>query len=225
MMFLSSLLPRVGLLLSIATIVSGCAGTPAAPYDYAAFKEARPRSILILPATNASPDVHASAGVLAQSIRPLSESGYYVFPLGLVHETFVQNGVTSAADAHALPPERLREIFGADAGLYINVTRYGTSYRLIDSETVVEAQARLVDLRTGTLLWSGEARASSSEDRNSNHNQGLLGLLVSAVINQVISNVADASFPMAGRASARLLWAGRPHGVLYGPRSPKYGSD
>ena len=40
-----------------------------------------------------------------------------------------------------MPPAKLHEIFGADAGLYITVKEYGTSYMLISSETVVTASA------------------------------------------------------------------------------------
>jgi hypothetical protein len=36
--------------------------------------------------------------------------------------------------------------------------------------------------------------------------------------------VTDASHPVAGIASQRLLTA-RPDGMLYGPRSPQYGKD
>ncbi|MBP7567699.1 MAG: DUF799 domain-containing protein [Burkholderiaceae bacterium] len=211
------------LVLLLTLMLAGCAARAPQPYDYAAFKKARPRSILILPPTNVSPDIHAAAGVLAQAVRPLSESGYYVYPVSLVQETFQQNGVTVAADAQALPVARLHEIFGADAGLYINITQYGTSYKLIDSETVVAAEARLVDLRSGLVLWTGTARASSSENRQNNN--GLLGALISAAINQIISNVSDASFPIAGTATSRLLYARMPAGMLYGPRSPHYLSD
>ena len=35
----------------------------------------------------------------------------------------------------------------------------------------------------------------------------------------------DAGYPIAGVASQRLLSAGRPGALLYGPRSPKYGTD
>ncbi|EPM73075.1 lipoprotein, partial [Pseudomonas syringae pv. actinidiae ICMP 18804] len=38
-------------------------------------------------------------------------------------------------------------------------------------------------------------------------------------------SATDAGHPIAGIASNRLLTAGRPAGLLYGPRSPKYGSD
>lgn len=53
---------------------------------------------------------------------------------------------------HEVPLPKLREIFGADAALYMDIKQYGTSYSLITSESRVTAEARLVDLRSGQLL-------------------------------------------------------------------------
>ncbi len=208
--------------LLLALLLSGCATGPQA-YDYAEFKAARPASILVLPPMNSSSEVIAPHGVLAQATQPLAESGYYVMPVALAAETFKQNGLGNAADIHELPVQKLHQIFGADAALYINVTDYGTAYQVIRSETAVSADARLIDLRSGKLLWQGSARASSGEQQNSGG--GLLGILISAMVNQIISTSTDASYKMAGIASYRLLRAGSQNGLLHGPRSPKYQKD
>ena len=206
----------------VALAATGCA-TQQKPYDYAAFKESKPRTILVLPPLNSSPDVAATYGMLSQVTYPLAESGYYVLPVTLVDETFKQNGLTTAADIHHVAPAKLVEIFGADAGLYIDVKNYGSSYTVINSATTVTAEAKLLDLRNGKVLWNGSATASSNE--NQNNSNGLVGMLVSAIVNQIIATSTDASFNMAGLASSRLLMAGHKNGMLYGPRSPKYQSD
>jgi len=203
-------------------VLSGCATqkTPP-PYDYTLLKESKPRSILVLPPLNQTPEVRASYSMLAQVTQPLSESGYYVFPVSLVDETLKENGVTEASDAHQLPASKLREIFGADAALYITMTQYGTVFRVLDSITTVTAEAKLVDLKTGSVLWTGNASASSAEQQNQQQG-GLAGLLIAAVVKQIIGSVTDQSHPMAGVTSQRLLKAGRAYGLLYGPRSPLY---
>ena len=208
--------------LLLALLATGCA-TQQKPYDYAAFKESRPRSILVLPPLNNSPEVAATYGMMSQVTYPLAESGYYVLPVTLVDETFKQNGLTTAADIHDVAPAKLREIFGADAGLYVTVKNYGTSYVVVNSVTVVTAEAKLVDLRNGKVIWNGQASASSNE--NQSNNNGLVGMLVSALVNQIIATSTDASYNIAGITSSRLLMAGRKNGMLYGPRSPKYQSD
>ena len=204
-------------------LLTGCAA-PTASIDYAAYRTARPASILILPPVNESPDIKASAAMLSQLTMPLAESGYYVLPVALVSETFRSNGVDSPVDAQSVAAAKLREIFGADAALYVKVTRYGSSYTVLASDAVVSADARLVDLKTGAVLWSGTATASSAEGRN-NGGGGLVGLLVTAVVNQIVGSLSDVSYPVAGTASQRLAAAGRPNGLLFGPRSPRYLSD
>lgn len=215
---------RMALTASVVTlsaVLSGCA-TPPKPYDYTAFKEAKPASILVLPPVNASPEVQATPSVLAQVTFPLAESGYYVLPVSLVDETLKSNGVYTPDEAQQIPTAKLREIFGADAGLYMKVTRYGSVYKVLNSETAVTLEAKLVDLRSGQLLWEGAASASSAE-QSGNNQGGLIGLLVKAVVEQIVASTTDRSHPMAGIATQRLLGAGRPNGILYGPRSANYG--
>ncbi|MHC8299373.1 DUF799 domain-containing protein [Pseudomonas sp. ZS1P83] len=208
-------------LLALA-VLGGCVSPKTV--DYSAYKQSRPKTILVLPPLNNSPDVKASYSLLSQVTYPLAEAGYYVLPIALVDETFRQNGLTTPADIHQAPANKLHEIFGADAALYITVTDYGTRYMIINSETVVTASAKLVDLKSGTTLWTGSARASSEEGGN-NGGGGLIGMLITAAVKQVINSSTDAGHPIAGVTSARLLSAGQSAGLLYGPRSPKYGTD
>lgn len=209
----------VGLLALV--MLSGCATTQIEPYNYTAFKEANPKSILVLPPTHTTPNVRATNSVFAQVTRPLAESGFYVLPVSLVAESLKANGVTQAAEAHDIPLNKLQEVFGADAVLYLNVTEYGTVYRVVASDTSVTVQARLVNGRTGDLMWTGTARASTAEQQNQQQG-GLVGMLITAVVTQVISSIRDDSHPMAGLATQRLLTAGQPRGMLHGPRSPNY---
>ena len=199
----------------------GCATKSAAPYDYAAFKLSKPRSIVVLPPLNNSPDVNATYSMLAQMTYPLAESGYYVLPVALVDETFKQNGLSNSAEIHAVEPKKIQEIFGADAALYVTVTSYGSSYAVLSSVVTVTANATLVDLKSGAVLWTGAASASDNEGNN-NSGGGLIGILVTAAIKQIVNTATDAAHPIAGIASGRLLWAGQTNGMLYGPRSTRY---
>jgi hypothetical protein len=206
-----------------AASLAACATKPVNNIDYTAFRASRPKSILVLPPVNNSPEVNASAAVLAQATLPLAESGYYVLPVALVAETFKENGLTTATDIHEVSLAKLHQIFGADAVLYITVQRYGATYTVLNSAVVVTAEAKLVDINSGTLLWTGTASANNAD--NNNNQGGIVGLLVAAVVKQIINSVSDTSFPVAGIASRRLLSAGQPNGLLFGPRSPKYQTD
>ncbi|ABO56080.1 DUF799 domain-containing protein [Burkholderia vietnamiensis] len=212
--------------LSLVALLSACA-QPVKRADYTAFKNSHPRSILVLPPINETTDVGATYGVLSQMTLPLAESGYYVVPVAVMDETFKQNGLTNAAEIQGTSPAKLREIFGADAALYTKITKYGSVYQVLDSTTVVAASAKLVDLRTGDVLWQGAGRATGKElGNNVNVNAfGLVGMLVQAAVKQIAHSLTDEAHDVAALTSNRLLSAGPPNGLLYGPHSPKYGTD
>lgn len=200
--------------------LAGCATKP--PKDYSAFKAANPQTILVLPPKNSSPDVNATPTVYTFATRPIAESGFYVLPVALVDEQFKANGLSVADDTHQVDWRKLREIFGADAALYIDIKDYGTKFMLINSATVVTAEGRLVDLRSGQELWSGRATANSEEQRQQIGNAGLAGLLVAALVKQVVASTVDQSRVVAMTMSQRLLSAGSPNALLYGPHHPSY---
>ncbi|MFZ2163643.1 MAG: DUF799 domain-containing protein [Sideroxyarcus sp.] len=208
----------------IPLFVTACA-TPQSKFDYTAFRHSQPRSILVLPPLNNSPDVHASYSFLSTVTQPLAEAGYYVFPVALVDQTFKENGLPNPGEMHQAPLGKIREIFGTDAVLYITISQYGSSYQVVSSDVVVTANANLVDARTGVLLWSGQASATDARSNN-NNSGGLIGLLVLAVVKQVVNHsIGDShSHDVARLASTRLLAAQR-NGILYGPRSPNFGKD
>jgi len=213
---------RVGLMASSALVMLGCAAPKG--YDYTAFIAHQPRSILVLPPVNQSPEVGASYSVLSHVTYPLAEAGYYVLPVALVAEAFKQNGLNNPDEMHAVSAHKLSEIFGADAALYMTVHRYGVSYTILDSAAVVSVSGRLVDLKTGTQLWQGSASASSNEGGNSNQG-GLAGALIAALVKQVINNLNDQSHQVGNVATQRMLSGGRGNGILYGPRSPLFVKD
>lgn len=200
-------------------LLGGCA-TKAPLYDYAAFQQAKPATLLVMPPINESPDVKATPGVWANTTRPLAEAGFYVLPVSLVDQTFKQNGVNTANDAQEIPYPKLRDFFGADAAVYIKVKKYGTTYAVVASETRVEVECRVIDLRSGLLLWEGKAFATSAQQQSQG---GIVGLLVTALVNQIVGTATDAVFDFASIADARLLGAPRYNGMLLGPRSPQYG--
>lgn len=201
-------------------LLSGCVSRPA-PYDYTEFQRAKPVTLLILPPLNNSPEVKATSSVWSHATRPLAEAGYYVLPVTLVNETLQNNGMTTAHDAQNIPYPKLQEVFGADAALYMQIKRYGTDYRVVSSDTRVELQGQLIDLRTGLVLWEGSAVASSSEQQQQNQG-GVVGMLVTALIEQIANTASEASHRFAEIASTRLL-SPRYNGILPGPRSPEYG--
>ena len=76
--------------------LAGCQ-TPT-PKDYTAFRQSRPKSILVLPPINATTEVGATYSMYTTMTRPIAELGYYVFPVVVVDQFMKENGLTMPAD-------------------------------------------------------------------------------------------------------------------------------
>ncbi|MBB5866033.1 hypothetical protein GGR61_003708 [Xanthomonas arboricola] len=96
-------------------------------------------------------------------------------------------------------------------------------YQVINSIVIVSAKVTLLDLRTGTTVWQGQAQASSSEKQN--NVGGLVSMLVTTAVNQVINQITGRSHQIGNVASQHLLSTGQAGGRVYGPYHPKYGTD
>ncbi|MEZ5934380.1 MAG: DUF799 family lipoprotein [Alphaproteobacteria bacterium] len=197
--------------LALLTAV-GCA--PADPKDYSQYREHMPASILVLPPTNQSVEVNAGYSVASSITTPLAAAGYYVFPIAVVDTYFKENGLPSAADMHGVPLDKIREVFGADAVLYLDVKQYGQDYKVVFSDTEVDVDAKLVDTASGLTLWEGRARGNKSSS-DGNGGGGLIGLLVTAAVAQAVGTTVDAAHGVAVEAN-RSMVLGR-DGLLLGP--------
>ncbi|MBE3021711.1 DUF799 domain-containing protein [Campylobacter sp. 7477a] len=204
----------------IALFFSACAASKG--YDYSNFLQTKPRSILVPMPTNETAEIKASAAVLAHSLAPLSEAGYYVFSPALVNDTFKHNGITEPSEIAQIPLSKLKQIFNADAVLYLNVSQYGTSYQLINSKTAVAVEAKLVDINTANTLWERTVLAQQDSGGGSG---GLLGILVSAVVNQIVNSVGDAGYDMSAQAMMILYAPDCYDCLLRGQYSAKYMQD
>ncbi|KDN13514.1 hypothetical protein BGI40_07345 [Snodgrassella communis] len=215
------LLRQLLLPLSVAAILSACSTTSnKQPYDYSKFQRSNPRSILVVQPTSSSVEVKAPNAVMAQSTRPLAESGYYVFPVALVNETFKENGLNEGAEIQAVDLNKIRRVYNPDAILYMDIDDYGTKYQVINSTTTVSVKAKLIDAKTGDVIWTGAKRITVSS--SDNKQQGFLGAVTSALITQIKDKVKDSAFDLAGTVNADLLSAGVTNGILYGPHHPSY---
>lgn len=116
-LFASSLSVMAGLIPSSAQ----------AGLDEAAFSEARPRSILVMPpgvkivGSTLSTDQKIPSAIMAQMTFPLAEGGYYVIPIMSELETFRSCNIQSHEDIIRQSPQKLYGVFGADAALYSNI--------------------------------------------------------------------------------------------------------
>jgi hypothetical protein len=208
------LIPAAGCVVA-ALVLTACA---AKPYDYTNLRQHPPRSILVLPPLNESTAVEATWGYLSTATRPLAERGYYVFPVAVVDQFLKENGLPGAGEMHQVPLDKVAEILAADAVLYITVEQYGTKYQVINTATTVKARAKLVDTRTGLLLWEGKTFVQQNSASGN-----LIVSLVAAAVTQIIGSSTDAAHGLAGRANV-ILFDTKDQGLLYGPYHPQFNS-
>ncbi len=201
--------------------VMGCTGPVSEPsYDYSTYREHMPRSILVLPPLNESVEVSAPYSYLTTVTKPVAERGYYIFPVSVVEEYMKDNGLPTAGEMHGVSLNKIDEIIGADAVLYITIVDWGQKYQVVNSKTVVSVKGRLVDVPSGTTLWTGDVRVVwNSSDRDSN----LVVALIGAVIVQIESTVIDRPRLLAKRANRRMFF-NKEDGLLVGPLHPEFGA-
>jgi len=204
--------PRIIGGLATLVLLSGCVTVP--PKDYTAFRESRPRSILVLPPVNESTEINATYSVLTTTTRPIAEMGYYVMPIAIVDQFMKENGLTVPGEMHQAPLDKLREVFGADAVLYLTINEFGSKYQVLSSNVIVRMSGKLVDCRTGIVIWEGTTTAVS---------QGQSGL-VEALVTQILNKLVDAAHGTAALASYQLITLPN-QGLLKGPRHAEFGKD
>jgi len=193
----------------------GCAQMQA--YDYTNYRAHPPRSILVLPPINESTVIEGTYGYLSTVTQPLSELGYYVFPVAVIDQYFKENGMPTAGEMHQVPLQKVSEIIGADAVLFITLEQYGSKYQVLNSTVTVKAKARLVDTRTGILLWEGEGMAQNTTNGSGN----ILADLIASAIVQAINSSTDAAHSVSRQANVALFYT-KDRGLLPGPYNPKF---
>lgn len=132
-----------------------------------------------------------------------------------------ENGLPTPGEMQGVPLEKVREVLGADAVLYVTIEGWGQKYRIITSDTVVKARAHLVDVATGTTLWTGTAFAQQSSSAGQSDP---IAMLVAALITQIVSSITDPAHDLARTANGGMVHDQR-RGFLLGPYHPDRDAD
>lgn len=199
----------------VASALLGACTTLPAEDPYVLYRDLMPTSILVLPPVNESLDVNAPYSWVTTATMPIAEQGYYVFPVAIVDAFMKENGLPNPEDMHAAPLDKLGEVFGADAVLYVTLTEFGQKFELLSSTTRVDAEAELVDIKSGQSLWKGAL--NYADNNNGGAQSGLLGSLITAAVNQIGATLTDRTHDAAAVANFQLFRNTR-NGLLKGPR-------
>jgi hypothetical protein len=202
----------------LLVFISGCATTPS--FDYASFRNHRPRSILVLPPLNQTTDVNAPYTYLSTITRPLAECGYYVFPVAVVDAYMKENGLPSPEEMHGVALAKIRNIIGADAVLYVTIEEWGQKYIVIQSVTTIKAKAQLIDTASGNVIWQGTQAVSQGSGGGGDP----IAMLITAAVAQVINKMTDFTHDLSRGANQAMVYDAN-KGLLAGPYLPPQEND
>ena len=146
---------------------------------------------------------------------PFGEKGYYVFPVFLTKDILIDMGLSDEGVLKEAPIQRFKDVFGADAVLYITIKQWVTTYLGISSSVTVEAKYKLVDTNTEDVLWERTELVAQQSGGS-----GLLGSTISAALNAMLTDYR----PLARQTNLQVL--SKPNaGLPAGPYHQNYKKD
>jgi hypothetical protein len=178
-----------------------------------------PVSILVLPPINNSTAADAKDYYLTTVAEPLTNCGYYVFPVDVVSEILKQEGLSDTETMLNVPPQKFNEFFGADAVMYVKILKWNTSYLVLSGSVTVQIECEMKSTKTGESLWYYNDEVSVSTEGNDAGAGGLAGLLIKAVTTAIKTAATD-YVPLAMQANAQIDLA-----LPYGKYHNNYDKD
>lgn len=203
------------LALAVALLLTGCA-TQQVKQDLSAFRAAKPRSILVVPAANKSLDVDAPNYLLTTLTVPLAEKGYYVFPVHTAKTVLEQEGFYDGDQVHKQAPETLAALFGADAVLFVTINRWDAQYAVLATTVTVDFDYRLV-YKDGTEIWKANKKMQYTPQNQSTGNP--IADLVASAVTAALQRAKPNYMPLAQMANVQVI-AAEPTAIPNGPYLP-----
>ncbi len=198
------------LLIGSFALIAGCVTVPK---DYTKFNEAKPNSILIVPVVNKSVEVTAADYCLSTITIPLAEQGYYVFPVNLVKRMLEDDGLSDSTLVHNASVEKLTNLFGADAVLYVTINQWDAQYLVFSTQVNVDLSYVIKDGKTGDTLWEHNEKMVYVPQ---NSGGGGIASLVVMAINAAVTKAAPNYVPLARQANNKTFTYPGP-GIPPGP--------
>ncbi len=178
-----------------------------------------PTSILVLPPINKTTAADAKEFYATTVAEPLTNSGYYVFPMEIVYDILQQEGLFDTETMLGIPTSKFKEYFGADAVLYVTLLEWNTSYFLVSGSVTVKASCELKSTHTGNVIWFYDEAVEVNTSGESGGATGLAGLLVKA-ISTAVKTATQSYIPIAREASEKIFKA-----IPFGKYHKDFGQD
>lgn len=197
----------------LAALLAGCSSYVTKEEFAPKMYTEHPLSILVLPPINKSTAADAKEYYSTTVVEPLTNSGYYVFPMQVVDDILQQEGLYDTETMLNVPTQKFREFFGADAVLYVTIQEWNSKYFVTSGSVTVKAACELRSTTTGDVLWFYDGEVTANTTGDSGGAGGLAGFLVQAV-STAVKTAMQGYVPLAREASEKIFNA-MPYGKYH----------
>lgn len=177
-----------------------------------------PVSILVLPPINKTTAADAKEYYATTVAEPLTNTGYYVYPMEVVYDILQQEGLFDTETMQHVPVQKFREFFGADAVLYVTILEWNTKYSLVSGSVNVKIACDLRSTTSGEQLWFYDDEVSVNTSASGG--SGGLGGFLAQIVVTAIQTAAQGYIDPARDASKKIFEA-----LPYGKYHARFGED
>ncbi len=155
----SSILARAAGLALVSAIVCGCAGYK----QYLKQGFSPPETIAVLPMNNHTTDLDGPAIVRYWFDQRITEKkGYRTLPFEEVDSKLKELGITDGGQLGAVTLGQLGETLGVPAVVYGDLLNFDYKTTGFLNVRKVKARFKMMDCKTGEVLWEGEGLGANS---------------------------------------------------------------
>lgn len=202
----------LGLLLALVT-ATGCG-----PQQIDPLPDGWPELVFVAPIQNETADLDGPKILRAMMVRRMADRGYFPVATGAVDVLLAREHLDDPGIFARQPPGAIGPVIGAEAILYLNLKDWSSKFLGVTSSVAVEAEAILIDTRSGLRLWEGHARATDIP--HANGGESPLAFLVNAAATAALHSALAPYRPLAEQVCSRLAAELPP-----GPRHSVYNDE
>jgi hypothetical protein len=146
-------------------------------------KASPPKTIAILPLENLTGKEEAFEIVRGALFNHLSSKTFELIKLYRIDRLLQEKGLTKPEEINKKSPQELSQILGADALIYGQITHYDRLYAVLYSQVAVGASLRMLEGKSGELLWEASHVSRKHEGGVSTTAWGIALTAISTAIN------------------------------------------
>lgn len=212
----------------IPFILMGCQATQVSKQE--AFPDVyneKPVSILVVPAVNNTTAADAPDLYATTVAAPLAEAGYYVLSVPYVKNFMQREGILDGTQAKNIPMPKYKELFGADAVLFVTLNAWDTNYYVVGGNVTVSAKFEMKSTATDRVIWQYDSTVVYNTSGNSGN---LLADLIATAITSAVTDYVPIAHSVnhqiistlpVGKYHSRHEQDGKDAGILASKAAPK----